>query len=439
MKINKLLLIAAALVLSFAVLTACGGETTTDATPTPEATPTEEERTADWALSVYEKMEKVEFVSYCRGISYSFGGIIGGQNYDIFRTSDAICINKNREDFREYISTSYRVENLTTGEKTIVLEEHGYIDGYEFLELTKEDEIISQYRQAVTVEQYAFEVFTPELMEVLRPTKDKCAIIGGYVIDGGRVSIHFQDYTPEYERLIYNTVLGDKVDMFGEPVSIDIRYWLEVGRDEIRTPHEKTLIVCVEYDDSEGMAFEYSESYYNVDGKIEIPGMEFPEIDLSQYEDITPPDQYEALLEGYETATVHNVKFLSRRDNAWFNENMIMVTSSQDLIQLLGDKVSADKLVTYNDEYFNDKVVLLVQFMHFSGSDQIHKFVGVIVNNNKMYPVVVNGFRGLGTADIKHTIMLVELDKECVEMDLGRILEIDRYSDEAFNPNFGER
>ena len=432
MKINKLLLIAAALVLSFAVLTACGGETTTDAIPTPEATPNSlaSMDEVNRAFLLYERWCNAEIISCEKNGSVNLELLTPSDKFYEETYFNIISININQENFVEYMRITELSGCIIESENEL-----GFSNGYKFRKASGILGETDPVKIAISVEQYIQETQFPRMYEVLKPIKGECNEIQTSQDEDELWNVKFFWSGTENIKTVLKELVGE--DFSYDEIatdSLEMVYFIRLT--EQGYPAFEGITVCTNPDSNSEAKVNVTVSvHYDMVNNVKS----VPEIDLSQYEDITPPDQYEALLEGYETATVHNVKFLSRRDNAWFNENMIMVTSSQDLIQLLGDKVSEDKIATYNDEYFNDKVVLLVQFMHFSGSDQIHKFVGVIVNNNKMYPVVVNGFRGLGTADIKHTIILVELDKECVEMELGRILEIDRYSDEPFNPNFGER
>ena len=432
MKINKLLLIAAALVLSFAVLTACGGETTTDATPTPEATPNSlaSMDEVNRAFLLYERWCNAEIISCEKNGSVNLELLTPSDKFYEETHFNIISVNINQENFVEYMRITELSGCIIESENEL-----GFSNGYKFRKASGILGETNPVKIAISAEQYIQETQFPRMYEVLKPIKGECNEIQTSQDEDELWNVKFFWSGTENIKTVLKELVGE--DFSYDEIatdSLEMVYFIRLT--EQGYPAFEGITVCTNPDSNSEAKVNVTVSvHYDMVNNVKS----VPEIDLSQYEDITPPDQYEALLEGYETATVHNVKFLSRCDNAWFNENMIMVTSSQDLIQLLGDKVSEDKIATYNDEYFNNKVVLLVQFMHSSSADQIHKFVGVIVNNNKLYPVVVNGFRGLGTADIKHTIILVELDKECVEMDLGRILEIDRYSDEAFNPNFGER
>lgn len=148
-------------------------------------------------------------------------------------------------------------------------------------------------------------------------------------------------------------------------------------------------------------------------------------------------------LDGYETVPITRVNFLARKTYpSWIKGPILILTSAQELTQLIEGKdglssTSRDELIaTYNDEYFSHGALMVVQFTLSSGSDQVHDFLGVVIEDGKLCPVIEHGLKGFGTADIKYSVMLVALDKEYAAKELGEILTIDKYHDEnsSFKP-----
>lgn len=134
-------------------------------------------------------------------------------------------------------------------------------------------------------------------------------------------------------------------------------------------------------------------------------------------------------LNGYDVAPVLNTKYLDRRtiDDWGIHDDVILVTSAQQFSQIIENRGKDELLSTYNEDYFKDRVLILARFMHSSGSDQIHDILGVVVEDDRLYPVVENGYRGAGTDDIKYTIFLVEIGKEFADKSPGEVLTVNRY------------
>lgn len=142
----------------------------------------------------------------------------------------------------------------------------------------------------------------------------------------------------------------------------------------------------------------------------------------------TPTPGVDAKLNGYDVAPVLNTKYLDRKTNDdWGIDDVVLVTSAQQFSQIIENRGKDELLSTYNEDYFKDRVLILARFMHSSGSDQIHDLLGVVVEDDRLYPVVENGYKGDGTADIKYTIFLVEIGKEFADKSPGEVLSVNRY------------
>lgn len=150
---------------------------------------------------------------------------------------------------------------------------------------------------------------------------------------------------------------------------------------------------------------------------------------------VEPTPTIDPRLDGYDIVPVLDVRYILHNSNFhWFSGPMVVLTNYRELSQLIENKneltpAYKDELkTTYDDDYFNEKSLMVVQFEH-SGSDRVHDFLGVIIENNKLYPVIEHGYKGFGTVDISLTIIFVELDNDYTKKEPGEILTIDKYND----------
>ncbi len=156
----------------------------------------------------------------------------------------------------------------------------------------------------------------------------------------------------------------------------------------------------------------------------------------------SPTPAVDSRLDGYTTVPILNVKYPARNtNNSWISDPIMYITTHEQFCQLMENSdISSTKknnlLSFYNEEYFIDNFILLVQFFHSSGSDRIHDFVGVVLMDNKLYPVVENGVKEIGSADIQYTIISVGLNKKYMVYDLAKTLTINKYHEEngSFKP-----
>lgn len=158
---------------------------------------------------------------------------------------------------------------------------------------------------------------------------------------------------------------------------------------------------------------------------------------------VEPASIADSRLDGYETIPVLKVRYASRNSKShWLSESITVLTDYQELSKLIEDKNELtqsykDELKEiYNDEYFIGKAIMVVQFEHTSGSDRVHDFLGIVIEDNKLCPVIEHGYKGLGTANLSYTIIFVELDNEYATVEPGKILTINKYNDEydSFKP-----
>ena len=149
-----------------------------------------------------------------------------------------------------------------------------------------------------------------------------------------------------------------------------------------------------------------------------------------------PTPAVDSRLDGYTTVPILNVKYPARNTiKLWVSDPIVYVTTHEQFAQLVENSdISSTKkselLTSYDKNYFEEKFIMLVQFFHDSGSDRVHDFVGIIIKDDKLYPVVEHGYKDFGTADSNHTIMLVELENKYTIQEPGEILTIDRYYEE---------
>ena len=144
--------------------------------------------------------------------------------------------------------------------------------------------------------------------------------------------------------------------------------------------------------------------------------------------DIGTPLEADARLEGYEVAPIYGVVQL--QGQGWSGNSRI-ITSTQELYDVASSEYLANENLSkkYGEEFFKNKVLLMAEYMHTSGSDIIHSVLGVVVIDNTLCPVIENGCIGHGTTDIKYTVLLIELDKDYANKEPGTILNINKYRD----------
>ena len=273
MKINKLLLIVVALVLSFVMLTACSGETTQDATQNPESTPTPsaEKTNSDKALTFYEMYQGFSLDSYI-----SAGHIVVGletdegyveKNYELKTTA----IN-DPDNYVRYIVVKDEEDN--------VIKEAGFINGYEFSRnLYSGNETL--YKTLISAEEYSKKYSCEELKEALRPTKEKCEDIGA-VWRLGPWKIQFKNYDLENSKKIYNEIL----DLIGIEIEYELNNYIvsyDIDMSEDGQVYCRTMYILAKNTETQKVFFFYYHDSYEEKNTVD----KAPEIDLSQYEEIT--------------------------------------------------------------------------------------------------------------------------------------------------------
>lgn len=144
--------------------------------------------------------------------------------------------------------------------------------------------------------------------------------------------------------------------------------------------------------------------------------------------DIGTPLEADARLEGYEVTPIYGV--VKVQGQGWRGDSKI-ITSTQELYDVAPSENLVNENLTknYDEEFFKNKVLLMAKFMHTSGSDRIHNVLGVVVIDNKLCPVIENGYIGDGTMDVIYTVLLIELDKDYAKKEPGTVLNINKYRD----------
>ena len=140
------------------------------------------------------------------------------------------------------------------------------------------------------------------------------------------------------------------------------------------------------------------------------------------------PLEVDSRLEGYEIAPIYGV--VKVQGQGWRGDSKI-ITSTQELYDVAPSENLVNENLTkkYDEEFFKNKVLLMAKFMHTSGSDRIHNVLGVVVIDNKLCPVIENGYIGNGTMDVIYTVLLIELDKDYAKKEPGTVLNINKYRD----------
>lgn len=96
---------------------------------------------------------------------------------------------------------------------------------------------------------------------------------------------------------------------------------------------------------------------------------------------------------------------------------------------------SADDLVKYNiqdgrftQEYFQERVVLMIEFISSSSDDNI-KFRDIAIKDNKFYPIFISSSplkNEPSCADIIYTLYKIECSKDVLNYEYGATLAINR-------------
>ncbi len=277
MKINRLLLIALVAVLSFVVLAACNPAVTGDVEPTAEPTATPDPLLSmdpvDRALLLYDRWANFEINSYKCLLTLATKTSTDGEITSRTTQSDVVVFNYNKSDYVEHIDTE-----LYVGDDMVMAQESGYADGFKFI---KSD--TAAFKTPISAEQYVQETQGFRLMEILRPTKEKCSEISSSEFGEGTWKAYFDGYSSEICQMVFEELLGENASYDEDTMgSLEVIYVLTLSGQGYPVA-EHLVISANREDERDGFVEAWRRVLYGPVNRVE----EAPEIDLSQYEEVT--------------------------------------------------------------------------------------------------------------------------------------------------------
>lgn len=276
MKINRLLLIALAAVLSFLVLAACNSAVTENVHPTAEPTATPDPLIsmdpADRAFLLYDRWSNLEISSYKCFRSLQTR-ITDDETVRKSTESEIVTFNRNTNDFVEHISTKSFV-----GDDMAAFQESGYANGYKFI---KSD--TTSIKAPVSAEQYILEAPNSRLMEILRPTREKCSKVSSIINGDGNWKVYFEGYSPEVCQKVFEELLGESAT-YDEDTMGHLEIVYAITLTEGGYPVAVHLAIGSNREDESDVTVD---ALYRIFYRSVNRVKEAPEVDLSQYEEVT--------------------------------------------------------------------------------------------------------------------------------------------------------
>lgn len=106
---------------------------------------------------------------------------------------------------------------------------------------------------------------------------------------------------------------------------------------------------------------------------------------------------------------------------SWISDDILFVRSFDEY-----SKLNIESTSNYDDSYFNDKFLVVIQFEH-AGGEKVRELSGVVIKDELLCPVISIDSQEDLQSVLMYSLIIIEVSKEYSGLGIGEILVINNF------------